>query len=404
VYPRFTPILALLGVLYLFSSVGAEDDSATMPAEDLSIAASLPIDLEVEVAKAIEELDDDDWQKREAATIWLVIEADRWARRIPISWEPKSAEARWRWNRIRRLVDDLGALPRTLRHHRDPRQRGHLAQLREETGVAFIAALERCLDYPDTRVRARAVTLLGETSQGVDRLRNSAVSRDASGRVRENLYEVARRSDSDWAFLLIRDALLLDRSESITAVVARAAKSLGDPRILPSLRERCQEGEAVHPEVLLALVAYGRPEDSGAVSRLLSSGEYRHASAALDALGSEQIRFHAEAIARLLSSKHWDLRVRALRRLEDEDRRSLPYYLLDLLEVESLDVYTFGVEQLARMGGEDFLGDIEYSLRRWPPHERPFYISTEEGRAVPRPVPAKFDEAFPVPALIDRDH
>jgi len=396
--------LTLFGLLCLVSTVCAEDDSPSAPADVLSIAEDLPIDLESAVVNAIVGLDDDCWQKREASTIWLVVEADRWARRIPISWQPKSAEARWRWNRIGRLVDDLGALPRTLRHHRDPRQRGHLAQLREETGAAFIAALERCLDYPDTRVRARAVTLLGETSQGVDRLRGSTVSRDASGRVRENLYEVARRSDADWAFLLIRDALLLDRSESITAVVARAAKSLGDPRILPSLRERCQEGEKVHPEVLLALVAYGRPEDSDAVGRLLSSGEYRHASAALDALGSEQIRFHADAIARLLSSKHWDLRVRALRRLEDEDRRSLPYYLLDLLEVESLDVYTFGVEQLARMGGEDFLGDIEFSLRRWPPHERPFYISTEEGRAVPRPVPAKFDEAFPVPALVDPDH
>ena len=149
--------------------------------------------------------------------------------------------------------------------------------------------------------------------------------------------------------------------------------------------------------MILALVAFGRPEDASAVDVLLRSGEYRQVSAALDSLGTSRIRQHLDSIATLLSSEHWDLRVRALRRLEEVDRVDVPFRLLRLLDHPDLEVYHFAVEHLMRLGGEDFLGDIEISLRRWPPAERPFFIASEEGRAFPRVLPGL--RGRPVPAI-----
>ncbi len=344
--------------------------------------------LDGETIQAIDSLDDPDWRRRESATLWLIESADRWRSCIAAEWCPTSAEARWRFERVRSLVDELASLPTTLRQQSDPRLEGRLAQLRDQTGSAFLDALSTCLAHPDTRVRSRAVEHLAETRAGVARLRVSDCATDPSARVRESIYDVARRNDRQWAYELVRTDLTNERTEPLIAVAARGAKSLGDPRIIPDLRRRFREDSPPHPEVILALVAFGRPEDSGALDVLLRSGEYRHVSSALDSLGTSRLRDHIESIAALLGSEHWDLRVRALRRIEEVDRENLPYHLLDLLDHADLDVYRFAVEHLVQYGGEDFLGDIEVSLRRWPLSERPFLIASDEGRAFPRPVPA----------------
>ena len=357
----------------------------------------LLIGLDSGVIEAIVALDSPEWRDREAATLWLIESADRWVRRVPAEFRPESPEASWRWHRIGHYVAELAFLPTTLRQQQDAALRGKLTQLREETGRAFNRALVDCLCHPDIRVRSRAVEQLGETHDGRYLLRESTVNTDRSARVRESLYDVARRSDREWAFELIRMALDRDRDEPITAVAARAAQSLGDVRILPTLRKRFLEGTPPHPEVILALVAFGRPEDSQAVDVLLRSGEYRQISAALDSLGTSRLRRHLGSIAALLASEHWDLRVRALRRLEEVDRTNVPFHLLQLLDHPDLEVYHFAVEHLMRLGGEDFLGDIEVSLRRWPPAERPFFIASEEGRAFPRALPALRGRGVAVP-------
>ncbi len=360
--------------------------------------ADPPPGVDGETASAFADLDHPDWRQREAVTVWLVQHADRWARRVPNDWAPRSAEARWRWERVRGLVSQLEALPSTLNSRADLRGKGRLAQLREETGSAFLDALERCLQNPESRVRSQALDLLGETLAGRVRLEDLSLGDDPSPRVRECLYEIARRHDREWALGLLVEALSRDESNVLVSAVAEGAKRLGDPRLLPALRKRFRESSATHPDVVIALAAFGRPEDADAVDWLLRSPEYRHASLALDALGAAQVRFHSEAISGLLSSVHWDLRVRALRRLEEGERQTVPYRLLPLLEQTDEEVYLFAVENLVRLGGEDFIGDIEISLRRFPPASRPFVITVDSGRLLPRPVPF-LERGLPVRAI-----
>ena len=388
-------------LISLVFGVSALVASPPVPAQEIASEVSLPSDLDSEVRTAIEQLDDPDWRIREAASSRLLELAPRWRREIPAAWTPASAEAAWRWQRVTDFVAELSDLPTTLRQVPDLGRETRLTRLRVETGTAFLDALVDCLAHPDTRVRSRAVTLLGSTLRGVARLKIHAPTDDPSARVRESLFEVARRSDRDWALSLIGETLRAEESGPLLSIAARAAKGLGDPRLLPLLRERFRSTDDPHPEVILALVAFGRSEDSAALDVLLRSPEYRHVSAALDALSGSRLRDHRASVVPLLASEHWDLRVRALRRLEEHDDGELAYHLLCLLDHDDLDVYSFAVESLVRIGGEDFLGDIELSLERWSLAERPFLISSEEGRAYPRPVPALGEiEGEPVRAIL----
>jgi hypothetical protein len=245
------------------------------------------------------------------------------------------------------------------------------------------------------------VERLGETLPGRLRLAARPLGADPSPRVLEELCEVARRHDREWALALLAEAFSRDESPEIIAAAADAAKRLGDPRILPELR-RIFRGESHPPaEVVIALAAFARSEDADAVDWLLGSSEYRHVSIALDSLGAAQVDRHQGAIDRLLSSEHWDLRVRALRRFEEEERGTVAYRLLPLLEHDDEEVYLFAVENLARIGGDDFIGDIEVSLRRFPPTRKPFAIALEDGRPRPRAcLPPEGADGEPVPAIL----
>jgi hypothetical protein len=378
---RSLRILLLEGFLLLCLAPGLPGQVARLPVE-------LPADLEPTVVRLLSDLDSPDWRRRERATSRLIELSPLWRSRIPVGWSPPSAEGEWRWQRVNRLVAQLTALPELLRGGPDATREGRLLHLRRETGAAFLDALEVCLKHPDTRVRGRAVSELAETRSGAARLRARAPRDDRSARVREGLFDAARRIDRDWALELVVEALREEESSALLAVAARAARGLGDPRVLPSLRARFRGCEDPHPEILLALAAFARPEDSAALDLLLGSAEYRQVSSGLDALGNSRVREHLPAVLELLGSEHWDIRVRALRRLEEAIPERLPYELLPLLEHEDISIYSFAVESLSRIGGEDFLGDIDASLRRWSLAERPFLISVEEGRVHPRPVPA----------------
>jgi len=372
---------------------------ASPPRAD-ACSGDLPPGLDEETRAALLDLDHPEWQKREAASAWLIEESSRWARRISAEWAPESAEARWRWQRVVELVAALESLPESLLAGGDPRGAARLSQLREETGSAFLDALERTLGDPDARVRSEAVERLGETLAGRSRLASRSLAGDPSPRVLENLYEIARRHDREWALALVREALGRAETPLLLAAAADGARRLGDPRVLPELRGHFRGSGEPHPEIVIALAAFARPEDADAVDWLLRSGEYRHVSFALDSLGSAQVRRHEDAIEGLLSSEHWDLRVRALRRFEEEERASVAYRLLPLLEHADEEVYLFAVESLMRLGGEDFIGDIEVSLRRFPISRRPFAIALEEGRPVPRALPLPAEETGePVPAI-----
>lgn len=352
-----------------------------------------------QVLAALDALDHPDWQRREEATHWLVEHSAAWSHALPADWRPGTAEARWRWAVVLERVDRLATLNATLRRRPDPVVRARLAELRDETGSAFLDALVHCLEDPESRVRARAVELLGTTVAGRHRLRRTDIGQDLSGHVREQVYEVARRHDRDWAHDLLRDALRSDVGHRLIGAAAQGAQRLGDPRLLPDLRRHFTIHGEPHPDVVLALAAFARPEDAPALDWLLRSPEYRHASVALDGLAGEQVIRHADAIAGLLRSEHWDLRIRALRRLEDGMRSEVPYLLLPLLDSPDIEIYQFGVDHLVRLGGEDFLGDVELSLRRWPLGARPYVIAAEGSHAVPRPVPFLAAPADPVPAV-----
>ena len=60
-------------------------------------------------------------------------------------------------------------------------------------------------------------------------------------------------------------------------------------------------------------------------------------------------------------------------------------------------------QHLVRIGGEDFLGDVEHSLERWPLGSRPYVIAAKGAHAVPRPIPfipsLPSDAGGPVPAV-----
>jgi len=392
--------------------------AVAIPDPPRACAGTSPVDpppgLDEETLRALHELDHPDWQRREAASAWLVEHAPRWARRIPVQWDAGSPEARWRWQRVRELVESLESLPSALLGAADPRTEARIAQLREETGSAFLDALERCLGDADARVRSEAVERLGETLAGRHRLVARPPAADPSPRVLERLYELARRHDREWALALVTDALAREDSPITIAAAAEGARRLGDPRLLPELRRHFRGAGEPNPEIVIALAAFAHPEDADAVDWLLRSPEYRHVSLALDSLGAAQVRRHESAIESLLASEHWDLRVRALRRFEEEEERAaVAYRLLGLLEHPDEEVYLFAVENLLRLGGEDFVGDIEVSLRRFPLGRRPFAIVIEEGRPVPRailprdgavgePVPAIEPGLAPVPRATDR--
>lgn len=134
-----------------------------------------------------------------------------------------------------------------------------------------------------------------------------------------------------------------------------AVKSLGKLKAndaVPALERLLNsiEGEDIEPEILRSMAAIGSEESIKTLEKILNEGDVRKQRRAATALGRSNSAEAVKILGRALSSKHTDVRVHAIKALEEQDaKRYLPAIML-LLKNPSDEVRSAAAHAATTLG------------------------------------------------------
>lgn len=350
-----------------------------------------------DVAARLAELADPRWEVRDAASRWLVCERRRWIDALPADWVPRDPEAAWRWATVLGKVRDLGSLPHSLDHASFDGLAWKLCALHAElAGEVVPEALAPVLQFPEERLRERAVRLFA-TLGSVDLPRWLApVAADPSPWVRRSLYALAVERDPRWAVALVDEALARGERGALFAEVVAAVRRLDHQPHLARLRAIWDElASGDRYEAAFALCGRSAAADRPVLAWMLASGDYRLLLLALSEMESRAEAADFLALLPLIESEYGEVRVRTCRLLERIGAREHALEVLPYLESERPEAVRFAADRLVTWDAEEYFGDLELALARSP--DIGVEIVARDGHAHIVRAPARTAEAAIVP-------
>ncbi len=353
-----------------------------------------------EVEQRLIALGSPQWEERDRASRWLIVERARWTDRIPAGWTPPGAEAAWRWRGVLDAVRELGSLAATFDNEPYETLAWRLRSLHSELGAAAVPeALMPVLTSPEERLRERAVRIVADLEPLALEHWLAPLASDPSPWVRRTVYSVAATYAPKWAARLADQALAREEPEALYLEAIALARRLGEYSHLQSLRRGWdRQGPNVRAEISLALCGRGELCDRTVLGWMAASGEYRLILPALSELEGVATAADVVALLPLIGSTYPEVRVRAQRLVRRIGSAECALELLPHLESEDAEVARFAAGCILEWRAEDYYGDVACVLPVEPASRVPSVAREGEVGAVP--APAREGDGEIVPLLV----